>query len=226
MAVAPDELVIEVGIVPAEQTLITAHICWSGDMETGRKVLAPLLGYGPPLAVDLSERPYDQVGSASPQIQAILHRPPVALAAAAPAGQQRGGSIGQVSDAAIHEIAERVGRARGTWSFSLVHHLHGAVCRMPPAKTALLRPLGSFSYHFNAEWRDDAQTMGQMEWVEQSAMALKPYSIPTYVNYLSSSKPLDVQRTYGVNFARLQSLKRRYDPNNVLHRNRNIPPAV
>ncbi len=227
MAIAPDELVIEIGIAPAEQTLITAHICWSGDMRTGRKVLAPLLAYGPPLAIDLSERPYDQVGYASPKIQAMLHRPPVAMAAAAPlAGQQRGGSIGQVSDAAIHAITERVGTAGANWSFSLVHHLHGTVCRIPPAKTALVRPSGSFSYHFNADWNDDNQMMRQREWVEQSAIALKPFSIPTYVNYLSSSKPLDVQRTYGANFAKLQSLKRQYDPKNVLHRNRNIPPAA
>ena len=227
MAVAPDELVIEVGIVPAEQTLITAHVCWSGDMEMGRKILAPLLAYGPPLAVDLSERPYDQLSSASSRIQAILRRPPAPIATAAPpAIQQRGGSIGQVSDAAIHQIEERIGTARGTWSFSLVHHLHGAVCRIAPDETALVRPPGSFSYHFNAEWSDDAQTIRQMEWVEQSAAALEPYSIPTYVNYLSSSKPLDVQRTYGRNFARLQALKRKYDPNNVFHRNRNIPPAV
>ena len=227
MAVVPDELVIEIGIVPAEQTLITAHVCWSGDMETGRKVLAPLLAYGPPLAVDLAERPYDQVSYTSPQIQAILRRAPVAGATAAPpAGHQHGGSLGRVSDAAIHHITERIGMAQGHWSFSLVHHLHGAICRVPPTKTALVRPPGSISYHFNAEWTDNDQTVRQMDWVEQSAVALEPYSIPTYVNYLSSSKPLDVQRTYGDNFARLQSLKRRYDPNNVLHRNRNIPAAV
>ena len=227
MASAPDELVIEVGIVPSEQTLITAHVCWSGDMEKGREVLAPLLAYGPPLAVDLSERPYDQVGHASPQIQAILHRAPVAMALAAPpVQQQRGGSLGQISDAAIHAIVEQIGTARGSWSFSLVHHLHGAVCRVPPTSTALVRPLGSFSYHFNAEWTDDKQAMRQTDWVIQSGLALEPYSIPTYVNYLSSSKPIDVQRTYGGNFARLQSIKRRYDPNNVLHRNRNVPPAA
>ena len=227
MAVAPDELVIELAIVPAEQTLITAHMCWSGDTETGRKVLAPLLAYGPPLAVDLSERAYDQVGSTSPQIQAMLRRAPVGTAPAAlPEGHQHGGSLGQVSDGAIHQIMERISTARGHWSFSLVHHLHGAVCRVPQAKTALMRPPGSFSYHFNAEWSSEDQTISQMEWVEQSATALEPYSIPTYVNYLSSSKPMDVQRTYGANFARLQSVKRRYDPNNIFHRNRNIPPGV
>ena len=227
MAMAPDELAIEIGIVPAQSTLITAHICWSGDPTAGRKVLAPLLAYGPPLAVDIAERPYEQVSYASPSIQAILHRQLVAVAnAESPAAQQQGGSLGTLSDAAIHVITERVGTARGHWSFSLVHYLHGAICRVPPAETALVRPPGSFSYHFNAEWTDDNQMIRQMEWVGQSAEALRPYSIPTYVNYLSSSNPLDVQRTYGDNFARLQSIKRKYDPNNIFHNNRNIPPSA
>ena len=227
IAMAPDELAIEVGVAPAQQTLITAHICWSGDARVGRKVLAPLLAYGPPLAVDISERQYDQVSYVHPSIQPILHRQPVSTAnGAPPSAQQRGGSLGAVSDAAIHAITERIGTARGNWSFSLVHYLHGAICRTPPAKTAFVRPPGSFSYHFNAGWSDDDQTTRQMEWVKQSGEALSPYSIPTYVNYLSSSDPSDVQRTYGDNFARLQSIKRRYDPNNIFHNNRNIPPSV
>nr|WP_321985979.1 FAD-binding oxidoreductase [uncultured Lichenicoccus sp.] len=226
ISLAPDELAVEIGVVQAEQTLITAHMCWSGDVKAGRKVLAPLLAYGSPLAVDISERPYGQVSYMAPSIKAILHPQPVGTAKGVPpSAQQRGGSLGAVSDAAIHALTERIGTARGNWSFSLVHYLHGAICRTPPAKTALTRPLGSFSYHFNAEWSDDDQTTHQMEWVKQSGEALGPYSIPTYVNYLSSGKLLDVKRTYGDNFARLQSIKQRYDPNNIFHNNRNIPPA-
>jgi hypothetical protein len=228
MAGAPDELVIEVGVSPAEQPLISALACWSGDVETGRKVLAPLLAYGPPLAVSVAERPYDQFGYAPPQIQSLLHRQPInpGPSAAPPAGQLRGGSLGELSDAAIHEIGERIGTAQGHWNFSLTHHLHGAICRTPSTKSALVRPQGSFSFHFDAVWSGDDQTTRQMEWVEQSAAVLKPYSIPTYVNYLSSDNPLDVQRTYGGNFAKLQSVKRRYDPANTFHHNRNIPPAA
>jgi Berberine and berberine like len=48
-----------------------------------------------------------------------------------------------------------------------------------------------------------------------------------YANYMQADEPLDrVRAAFGPeSFARLQALKSRYDPDNVLHRNQNIPPA-
>jgi hypothetical protein len=49
-----------------------------------------------------------------------------------------------------------------------------------------------------------------------------------YANYMQADEPLDrVRAAFGPDsFARLQALKSRYDPDNVLHRNQNIPPAT
>jgi FAD/FMN-containing dehydrogenase len=42
---------------------------------------------------------------------------------------------------------------------------------------------------------------------------------------MQADEPLErVRAALGRDFARLQTLKRRYDPNNVLRRNQNIPP--
>ena len=205
--------------------MIIVQLCWSGDIAAGRRILAPFLAYGPPLAVSMAELPFYQVGYAAPEIRALLRNEPISVRTTAPKmAQRRAGSIGDVSNAAIHEITERIGMARGDWRFGLLHHLHGAICRVSPGETALLRPVGSFSYNFIAQWSDEGDTAHQMEWVERSGLALKRHSIPTYVNYLSSSDPVDVQRTYGDSFARLRSIKKRYDPQNIFHNNRNIPP--
>jgi FAD/FMN-containing dehydrogenase len=47
-----------------------------------------------------------------------------------------------------------------------------------------------------------------------------------YVNYMQADEPLErVRAAFGDEaFARLRALKKRYDPDNVLHRNQNIPP--
>ena len=48
-----------------------------------------------------------------------------------------------------------------------------------------------------------------------------------YANYMEEDVPFDhVYASFGDDaFARLQRLKQRYDPTNVLRRNQNIPPA-
>ena len=47
-----------------------------------------------------------------------------------------------------------------------------------------------------------------------------------YVNYMQADEPIErVRAAFGADaFERLQALKRRYDPDNLLHRNQNIPP--
>jgi FAD/FMN-containing dehydrogenase len=44
---------------------------------------------------------------------------------------------------------------------------------------------------------------------------------------MQADEPIDrVRAAFGPDsFARLQALKSRYDPDNVLHRNQNIPPS-
>ena len=48
-----------------------------------------------------------------------------------------------------------------------------------------------------------------------------------YANYMQADEPIErVRAAFGQDaFERLQALKRRYDPTNVLRRNQNIPPA-
>ena len=48
-----------------------------------------------------------------------------------------------------------------------------------------------------------------------------------YANYMAADEPLErVRAAFGEDsFERLQGLKRRYDPTNVLRRNQNIPPT-
>jgi FAD/FMN-containing dehydrogenase len=47
-----------------------------------------------------------------------------------------------------------------------------------------------------------------------------------YVNYMQADEPIErVRAAVGDDaFGRLRALKGRYDPDNILHRNQNIPP--
>ncbi|HEY6326702.1 MAG TPA: BBE domain-containing protein [Candidatus Cybelea sp.] len=82
------------------------------------------------------------------------------------------------------------------------------------------------TYHFDIWWIDEKRSAECMTWVDSSVAAMRPYSRnATYVNYLGSNDVAAVRAAYGMNYARLSTLKRRFDPNNVFRRNRNIRPS-
>ena len=66
-----------------------------------------------------------------------------------------------------------------------------------------------------------------MKWVDNSISALSDNaSKHDYVNYMSSDNSDRIQAAYGDSYDRLATIKRKYDPENILSRNRNILPAV
>jgi FAD/FMN-containing dehydrogenase len=79
-----------------------------------------------------------------------------------------------------------------------------------------------------AVWQDPALDAEQIGWARESAAALEPWSFSGggYVNYMQADEPVErVRATFGAEtFDRLQKLKQKYDPRNILHRNQNIPP--
>jgi FAD/FMN-containing dehydrogenase len=65
-----------------------------------------------------------------------------------------------------------------------------------------------------------------IRWTRQFWDAVHPYaSGGAYVNFLMGDEGVDrVKTTYGVNYARLAEVKKRYDPDNLFRVNHNISP--
>ncbi len=77
------------------------------------------------------------------------------------------------------------------------------------------------------QWMGAAAGERCMAWVRETFAAMRPFMASgRYVNYLGDEEDGDpVAAAYGPNLARLQQLKRTYDPDNVFHMNQNIRPA-
>ena len=140
----------------------------------------------------------------------------------------KGHFVAELPDELIDDLLHRMtglGRPPGG---ILIESLHGAPKDVKPESAALGFRDAAFNVSVMASWTDPAHDEESIEWARTTAAAIEPWSVSGgYANYMQADEPLDrVRAAFGPDsFARLQALKSRYDPDNVLRRNQNIPPA-
>ena len=140
----------------------------------------------------------------------------------------KGHFVAELPDELIDDLLRRItalGRPPGG---ILIESLHGAAKDVEPESAALGFRDAAFNVSVMASWTDPAHDEESIEWARSTAAAIEPWSVSGgYANYMQADEPLDrVRAAFGPDsFARLQALKSRYDPENVLRRNQNIPPA-
>jgi FAD/FMN-containing dehydrogenase len=139
----------------------------------------------------------------------------------------KGHFVRELPNELIDELVRRLVDLGNPPSHVLIESLHGA----PKDADGTVGPVGFRHAAFNisamAVWRDPDHDEQHIEWARDTAAAIEPWSVSGgYVNYMQADEPIErVRAAFGAEaFERLQALKQRYDPNNVLSRNQNIPP--
>lgn len=140
----------------------------------------------------------------------------------------KGHFVAALADGLIDDLIDRItalGRPPGG---ILIESLHGAPKHVDPASAALGYRDAAFNISAMASWTDPAHDEESIDWARTTAAAIEPWSVSGgYANYMQADEPIDrIRAAFGPDsFARLQTLKSRYDPDNILRRNQNIPPA-
>lgn len=141
----------------------------------------------------------------------------------------KGHFVREIPDDLLDEVLRRIlalGRPPGG---IMIESLHGAPkdADSPPGAVGFRH--AAFNVSILSVWQDPDRDAQQIGWARESAAALEPWSFSGggYVNYMQADEPIErVRATFGAEaFDRLQMLKRRYDPHNILRRNQNIPPS-
>jgi FAD/FMN-containing dehydrogenase len=141
----------------------------------------------------------------------------------------KGHFVRELPDELFDTLIERMtllGRPPGE---ILIESLRGAPKDVDPDNAALGYRDAAFNVSVMASWTDPAHDDEGIAWARETAAAIEPWSVSGgYANYMQADEPLDrVRAAFGpASFDRLRTLKSRYDPDNVLHRNQNIPPAA
>jgi FAD/FMN-containing dehydrogenase len=113
-------------------------------------------------------------------------------------------------------------------SDSIIIHLAGALNEQADDDGAVGNRDARYMTAFAGQWPPDAPDDEHMVWVRESWKSVQPFSTGgNYVNFQTADEGTErVRATYGANFDRLVEIKEKYDPENLLRSNRNIPPRV
>ena len=111
----------------------------------------------------------------------------------------------------------------------LIEAIHGAARRVPADASAVGFRDAAFNVSALGIWEDPSFDVQGIAWARDAAAAIAHHSLAGggYLNYMQADEPLErVRAAYGAErFQRLRAVKRRYDPDNVLRFNQNVPPA-
>jgi len=227
IAAAPDELTTiltlrqapPLPILPPEvhgKPVVSVGICWAGDPDEGERALTPLRGFGTPLIDLLAPRPYVQLqGLFDPAVPHGWHY------------YWKSWETPPLTDATIDTLVAQTERITSPRSYIIVFQLGGAMTRVADHETAFGQRTEGHDVNINAVWlADDEQAETHIRWTRETYAALEPHGAGrVYVNFLGDEGADRVRAAYGPEkYARLQALKRRYDPANVLRGNQNIAP--
>jgi FAD/FMN-containing dehydrogenase len=226
MADAPDELSAQCNLLlvppapflPTElhgRPVVAIAVCHTGTADAAKRDLSMLDELGEPLVRRIKpmryttlQRLYDDAG----RFGACVHG--------------RSGHLPQLTDDAIEALARLGPLVRTPGSIAMVSPLGGAVARVPEGETAFAHRRVAFSVAISAVWERPTDTDPCVGWVEQLWSALRPHAAGVYVNELGDEGEERIREAYPPDtYARLVTVKDRYDPTNLFRLNQNIRPS-
>jgi FAD/FMN-containing dehydrogenase len=224
---APDELTTLANLLTAPpapflpeewhgKKLIALIGMHSGSLEEGERAVRPLKELGDPVADLMGPLPYVAMQSLiDPLWGPGAH------------SYMKAGFMGGLDDAAIDTLIRYHQSSVSPKSEIHIHHMGGAVARVPASATAFGDRSAPFLLNiiastFTADGYD--ATVG---WAQELHASIAPsLTGGSYINFLSAEGGARVRAAYGSNYDRLVALKDEYDPTNLFRLNQNIAPSA
>ena len=225
IADAPDELMTIVvhrkapplPFVPAElhgQPVVVVACCWAGDIEEGERFLRPLKEFGSPVLDACVPKPF------------LAHQ--AMFDPSFPPGRWyyfKACDVAELTDEIIDITVEHSSQISSPLTAFPIWQMGGALSRVADDETAFNGRSAGFTFNIGACTETGEGFEEEREWVRDFWDALSPWHQGVYVNFLGDEGADRVRQSYGsAKYDRLQSLKRKYDPDNFFRLNQNIAP--
>ncbi len=191
-------------------------MCWAGDLESGKKAVAPLKALGKPYADIVGPMPFAAWQAAFDPLLVPGAR-----------NYWKSHDFTELKDEVIDLVLDSTRRAPSPDCEAFIGHLGGAVNRVPANATAYPHRDAEFILNVHTRWNDAADDSRCIVWARELFDKAAKYATGgVYVNFMPEDETARVRvGAYGPNYERLAKLKAKYDPTNIFRHNQNIRPA-
>ena len=186
--------------------LAAIFACYSGKVEDGERVLAPLRKMGSPVADIIMRRPYVQMQSL--------------LDATQPKGRRyywKSHYLAKIGRDTIALATEHAKRIASPHSAILMFQVGGALNELPEGHSPAGNRDAAYVLNIAGSWEKPEDDAANMQWARDTFQAMKPCSTGgTYINFLTEEEGADrIEAAYGrATLDRLAAVKRKWDPDN------------
>ena len=225
-ASAPEELTTISFLMPAPpapfipeaiqgQLVLAIMFVFDGDPEAGQAAIEPFRQVAAPLVELVMPMPY-------PGIYELVKEGELRTP-----GSHRSMFLDTLDDATIDTILERMAAPSSPMAMVQLRILGGAMARVDADATAFAHRGARVMFIILTLFEDPAEWSTHEAWTEAFFDAVRPAASGVYVNFLEAEGEERIREAYPeATYARLATVKRRYDPDNLFRLNQNIRPAA
>ncbi|MEI9977576.1 MAG: FAD-binding oxidoreductase [Edaphobacter sp.] len=214
----PDALSVFAAITtaPSGAPVFILLSCYTGPLDEGERLLAPLRAFGTPVVHTLA--PIPPAGMLE------------FLAGADPSGNRYAYDsrfLPALTDEAITQLVHYGTNRTSPTSVIVIYDFHGHACRPTLEDSAFPTRDMPYALGMYASWPAGGDDAPHLNWLHSFARAIDPFASGTGPIGLSNATTEDaIRAAYRNQYPRLQQIKARYDPNNLFCHNYNIPPKA
>jgi FAD/FMN-containing dehydrogenase len=220
---APDELSTIANVMtappmpflPADvhgKQIIMAMMAYSGDVESGQRIIAPFRALATPYVDMIRPMHYPEM---FPPDQEGYH----------PVAAGRTMFVDHIHRSEAEMILDRLQRSKASMAVTQLRVLGGAMARVPSDATAFAHRKSRIMVNLAALYEKPEEKEIHEAWVSEFAATLRQSDRGAYVNFLADVDEAQVRAAYpGGTWERLAAIKARYDPDNIFRLNQNISP--
>ncbi len=212
----PDSLSVfaAMGTAPSGVPVFSLLSCYTGPLDKGERLLAPLCSFGTPV------------------IQTLAPIPPAGmlefLAGADPSGNRYAYDtrfLPALTDDAITQIVHYGTNRTSPTSVIVIYDFHGQARRPTLQDSAFPTRDMPYSLGMYASWPSGTDDAPHLEWLRSFGQAIDTLAAGTGPIGLSNASTEEaIRAAYRDQYPRLQQIKTQYDPTNLFCHNYNIPP--